>query len=43
MWKVDTQDAKTQGVIFAAKVKERDVVVINNGYVVLEKKNESKL
>ncbi|KAI7869591.1 HotDog domain-containing protein [Mucor mucedo] len=43
MWKVDTKDPKTQGVIFAAKVKERDVVVINNGYVVLEKKNGSKL
>ncbi|CAO3621387.1 unnamed protein product [Cunninghamella blakesleeana] len=37
MWKVDTQDPKTQGVIFVAKVKERDVVVVNNGYAVLYK------
>ncbi|KAI8379346.1 HotDog domain-containing protein [Radiomyces spectabilis] len=37
MWKVDSQDPKTDGVIFAAKVKERDVVVINNGYCQLYK------
>jgi acyl dehydratase len=37
MWKVDSQDPKTQGVIFAAKVKERDIVVINNGYALLSK------
>ncbi|GAA5804675.1 hypothetical protein HPULCUR_010178 [Helicostylum pulchrum] len=44
MWKVDSKDPKTQGVIFAAKVKERDVVVINNGYATLYKKaSDSKL
>ncbi|KAI7897666.1 HotDog domain-containing protein [Cokeromyces recurvatus] len=46
MWKVDSQDhPKTEeGVIFIAKVKERDIVVINNGYAVLYKKSsESKL
>ncbi|KAI9481352.1 MAG: HotDog domain-containing protein [Benjaminiella poitrasii] len=44
MWKVDSQDPKTDGVIFVAKVKERDVVVVNNGYATLYKKStESKL
>lgn len=44
MWKVDDKDPKVQGVIFAAKVKERDIVVVNNGYAQLYKKNpESKL
>ncbi|KAI8876743.1 Thioesterase/thiol ester dehydrase-isomerase [Backusella circina FSU 941] len=42
MWKVDSKDPKTQGVIFAAKVKERDIVVLNNGYALLYKQ-ESKL
>ncbi|CAO3591799.1 unnamed protein product [Absidia cylindrospora] len=41
MWKVDTKDPKTQGVIFVAKVKERDVVVVNNGYAVLYKDSPS--
>jgi len=44
MWKVDDKDPKLQGVIFVAKVKERDVVVLNNGYATLYKKSpESKL
>lgn len=44
MWKVDDKDPKIQGVIFAAKVKERDIVVVNNGYAQLYKKTpESKL
>ncbi|CAO3607849.1 unnamed protein product [Mucor hiemalis] len=44
MWKVDTQDPKVQGVIFVAKVKERDIVVVNNGFAQLYKKTpESKL
>jgi hypothetical protein len=44
MWKVDDKDPKVQGVIFAAKVKERDIVVVNNGYAQLYKKTpESKL
>ncbi|RCI02786.1 hypothetical protein CU098_000309, partial [Rhizopus stolonifer] len=44
MWKVDSKDPKTQGVVFVAKVKERDVVVVNNGYATLYKKgHESKL
>ncbi|KAI8967447.1 MaoC like domain-containing protein [Mycotypha africana] len=44
MWKVDDPDAKVQGVIFVAKVKERDVVVVNNGYATLHKNiPESKL
>lgn len=44
MWKVDSSDPKTDGVIFAAKVKERDVVVLNNGYATVYKKSpESKL
>jgi hypothetical protein len=42
MWKVDSKDPKTQGVIFAAKVKERDIVVLNNGYALLYKQ-DSKL
>ncbi|KAL0082647.1 HotDog domain-containing protein [Phycomyces blakesleeanus] len=37
MWKVDGPDAKIDAVIFAAKVKERDAIVINNGYVTLHK------
>ncbi|KAI9311501.1 HotDog domain-containing protein [Dichotomocladium elegans] len=37
MWKVDHKDPGVQGVIFAVKVKERDVVVINNGYATLHK------
>ncbi|KAI8072579.1 HotDog domain-containing protein [Gongronella butleri] len=44
MWKVDSKEPGTQGVIFAAKAKERDVVVVNNGYVVLHKESQpSKL
>ncbi|KAI9304394.1 HotDog domain-containing protein [Cunninghamella echinulata] len=44
MWKVDTNEPNTQGVIFVAKVKERDVVVVNNGYAVLYKDTpQSKL
>ncbi|GAN03398.1 peroxisomal multifunctional enzyme [Mucor ambiguus] len=44
MWKVDDKDPKVQGVIFVAKVKERDIVVLNNGYATLYKKApESKL
>lgn len=39
MWKVDAKDPKTQGIIFAVKVKERDVVVINNGYATLYKES----
>ncbi|CDS14059.1 hypothetical protein LRAMOSA06230 [Lichtheimia ramosa] len=42
MWKVDDKDPNVQGVIFAVKVKERDVVVLNNGYATLHK-NTSKL
>lgn len=44
MWKAEAKDPKTEGVIFVAKVKERDVVVLNNGYAVLYKNApESKL
>ncbi|KAI8976564.1 HotDog domain-containing protein [Pilobolus umbonatus] len=44
MWKVESNDPKTQGIIFAAKVKERDVVVLNNGYATIYKNSpESKL
>ena len=39
MWKVDDNDPKVQGVIFAVKVKERDIVVINNGYAALYKES----
>ncbi|KAI9491721.1 MaoC like domain-containing protein [Zychaea mexicana] len=39
MWKVDDKDPKVQGVIFAVKVKERDIVVINNGYATLYKES----
>ncbi|KAG2227769.1 hypothetical protein INT45_002007 [Circinella minor] len=39
MWKVDDKDPKVQGVIFAVKVKERDIVVINNGYATIYKES----
>ncbi|SAM07747.1 hypothetical protein [Absidia glauca] len=42
MWKVDNpKDPKTFGVIFVAKSKERNVVVVNNGFVVLYKDSPS--
>ncbi|KAF7730069.1 hypothetical protein EC973_003014 [Apophysomyces ossiformis] len=37
MWKVDDKDPKVDGVIFVAKVKERDIVVVSNGYATLHK------
>ncbi|KAI9281706.1 HotDog domain-containing protein [Umbelopsis sp. AD052] len=44
MWKVEGPSAGEEGVIFVTKVKERDIVVINNGYVVLKKAaGQSKL
>ncbi|KAI7863650.1 HotDog domain-containing protein [Spinellus fusiger] len=44
MWKVEGPDNKTDAIIFAAKVKERDVLVINNGYALLHKSiSDSKL
>ncbi|KAI9250169.1 HotDog domain-containing protein [Phascolomyces articulosus] len=41
MWKVDDKEPGVQGVIFAVKVKERDVVVINNGYATLYKESQA--
>ncbi|CEI93651.1 hypothetical protein RMCBS344292_07882 [Rhizopus microsporus] len=41
MWKTPSNDAKTEGVIFVAKVKERDVVVVSNGYAVLYKDSQN--
>lgn len=41
MWKVDSKDPKTQGVIFVVKIKERDVIVINNGYATLYKESQT--
>lgn len=45
MWKVATNDPKLDGIIFQARVKERNVVVLSNGYAELykEEKNEAKL
>ncbi|EIE77047.1 hypothetical protein RO3G_01751 [Rhizopus delemar RA 99-880] len=37
MWKTAGKDNKTEGVIFVAKVKERDAIVINNGYATIYK------
>ncbi|ORY99229.1 HotDog domain-containing protein [Syncephalastrum racemosum] len=37
MWKVDSKDPKVDAYIFAVKIKERNVVVINNGYCTLHK------
>ncbi|KAG2173128.1 hypothetical protein INT43_004501 [Umbelopsis isabellina] len=44
MWKVEGPSSGEDGVIFVTKVKERDIVVISNGYVVLKKASgQSKL
>ncbi|ORX51261.1 Thioesterase/thiol ester dehydrase-isomerase [Hesseltinella vesiculosa] len=43
MWKADSKEPGTQGIIFVAKVKERDLVVVNNGYAVIYKESQSKL
>lgn len=45
MWKVPTNDPKLDGVIFQARVKERNVLVLTNGFAELykEETNNAKL
>lgn len=43
MWKVGGAPTGYEHVIFVTKVKERDVVVISNGLVVLKKEAKTKL
>ncbi|KAI8368121.1 HotDog domain-containing protein [Radiomyces spectabilis] len=39
MWKVDSPDPTFDAVIFAARVKERDAIVLSHGYATLHKKS----
>lgn len=45
MWKAPSNDPKLDAVVFQARVKERNVLVLTNGYATLYKpdKNEAKL
>jgi hypothetical protein len=45
MWKVPSNDAKVDAVIFQARVKERNVQVLTNGYATILKgdTNDAKL
>ena len=45
MWKVPNKDPKLDSIIFQARVKERNVLVLTNGHATLykEDKNEAKL
>ncbi|KAG2228589.1 HotDog domain-containing protein [Thamnidium elegans] len=45
MWKASSNDPKCDGIIFQARVKERNVLVITNGYATIYKEdsNEAKL
>lgn len=41
MWKVPSNDPKLDAVVFQARVKERNVSVLTNGYATLYKKSEA--
>lgn len=45
MWKVPSNDPKLDAVVFQARVKERNVLAITNGYATLfkQEKNDAKL
>lgn len=45
MWRAPSNDPKCDGVIFQARVKERNVLVITNGYadIYKEDSNDAKL
>lgn len=43
LWKVESNDPKLDSIVFQARVKERDALVLSNGYATLYKSSNAKL